>query len=288
MTSRDLFKASLVGILAVAISAIPFESLLAPVLGIPLDEVGEGLPTPYLVPLFLIYVAIALVLARMKENLYVGRRAAFVIVFAFHYFIVAFLPELEGRIYLPAFQFLPALISASILALAVVGLIFYLWKQEDHPEADFGQQLSAYFASRTVIGWIWRFFLVWLMFYVLTMAFGIVAYPFNKPYLDDALNALGMVVPSTGTLFAITQFRSLIYLFVTLPFVIFWRSSRRDLFLLLTASYVIQYPLLGDGVGAFYWPAMYRAIDFIVLALQLTAVSWLYVTLLWKGEKSEA
>jgi hypothetical protein len=126
-----------------------------------------------------------------------------------------------------------------------------------------------------------------MMFYVLTMAFGIVAYPFNKSYLDDALNTLGMVVPSVGTLFAITQFRSLIYLLVTLPFIVFWRSSRRELLLLLTASYVIQYPLLGDGVGAFYWPVMYRLIDFIVLALQLTAMSWLYVKLLGHGETSE-
>lgn len=288
MTSKDLFKAGLVGLLAVAMTAIPFERLLAPVLGTPLGDVGERLPTPYLVPLFLIYVAMALVLATMKHKLYVGRRAALLIIFTFHYFIVAFLPELEGRIYLPGFPFLPTLFHASVLAVAVVALIFTLWRQEDLPDADVGQQLRAYLASRTAMSWTWRILLVWLLFYVLTMALGLVAYPFNKVYLEDAPNTLGMVVPSMGALFAITQFRSLIYLLVTLPFIIFWRSSRRELFLLLSASYIIQYPLLGDGVGAFYWPAMYRLIDFIVLALQLTAMSWLYVTLLWKGARSEA
>ena len=117
------------------------------------------------------------------------------------------------------------------------------------------------------------------------MIFSIVALPFNQPYLDDAMNTLGMVIPSMGTLFAITQFRSLIYILVTLPFIIFWKASKKDLFLYLALINVIQYPLLGDGVGAYSWPVMYRLIDGIVLTLQVTIMSWLYVTLLWKGKR---
>jgi hypothetical protein len=70
-----------------------------------------------------------------------------------------------------------------------------------------------------------------------------------------------------------------------LPFIVFWKSNKKDLFLYLVLINIIQYPLLGDGVGAFTWPVMYRVIDIIVLALQLTSMSWLYVTLLSKGEK---
>jgi len=284
-TKSNIFKASLVGILVVVITIIPLDQFIARPFGIPVEELGERLPTLYLIPLFLIYTAIAFVLARMKKNLSVSKRGAVFIVFAFHYFIVAFMPVLEGKIYLPAFQFLPTLMSASIVALAVVSLIFYLWKQEDNPEAEVGQQIKSYFSSRSVMSWIWRFFLVWLLFYILTMVFSIVAYPFNKQYLDDAMKTLGMVIPSMGTLFAITQFRSLIYILVTLPFLVFWKSSKKELFMYLALVNVIQYPLLGDGVGAFSWPVMYRVIDFIVLALQLTIMSRLYVTLLSKGEK---
>ena len=95
-----------------------------------------------------------------------------------------------------------------------------------------------------------------------------------------------MVVPSMGTLFAITQFRSLVYILVTLPFVIFWKASKRDLFLYLALINVIQYPLLGDGL-AYWWPVMYRLTDGIVIALQVIIMSWLYVTMLWKGETDE-
>ena len=278
-TISDILKASLVGILAVVYAVIPLEQLIAQ-----LEEFRGGMPTLYLFGWFLIYTAMAFVLAKMKKKLNVSKRGAFSIIFAFHYFIVSFLPELEGKIYLPDFSFVPTLISGFILALAVISLIFYLWKQEDNPEAKAGQQIKSHFSSRSVMSWIWRFFLVWLLFFVLTMIIGLVAYPFTKPYLDDAMNTLGMVVPSMGTLFAITQFRSLVYILVTLPFVIFWKASKRDLFLYLALINVIQYPLLGDGL-AYWWPVMYRLTDGIVIALQVIIMSWLYVAMLWKGKK---
>jgi hypothetical protein len=283
----DIFKASLVGILAVVITGVPFEQFIAQVVGRSYEEFRGGMPTLYLFPLFLIYAAIALVFAKMKENLYISKRGAFLIIFAFHYVIVSFLPDLEGKLYLPDYTLFSIMISGFILALAVVSLIFYLWKQEDHPEAKTGQQVRSYFSSRSILSWIWRFFLVWILFYVVTMIIGIVAMPFNGHYLDDPLNTLGMVVPSMGALFAITQFRSLVYILVTLPFIIFWNASKRNLLLYLALILIIQYPLLGDGL-AYFWPGMYRLTDGIVLALQVCIMSWLYVTLLWKGQKEEA
>jgi hypothetical protein len=285
-TLRDIFKASLVGILAVVLTIFPFEQFIAQFVGISYDEFRGGMPTLYLFPLFLIYAAIALVFAKMKKKLYVSKRGAFIIIFAFHYFILSFLPNLEGKIYLPDFPFYPAMISGFILALAVVSLIFYLWKQEDNPEAKTSQQIKTYFSSRSVLSWGWRFFLVWISFYIVTMIIGIVALPFTGPYLDDPMNTLGMAVPSMGTIFAITQFRSLVYILVILPFIIFWKSSKRSLILYLALILIIQYPLLGDGL-AYFWPVMYRLTDGIVLALQVTIMSWLYVTLLWKGKKVE-
>ena len=284
-TISDIFKAILVGILAVAITAIPFEQFIAQFVGISYEVFRGGLPTLYLFPLFLIYAAIALVFAKMKKNLYISKRGAFLIIFAFHYFIVSFLPDLEGIIYLPDFTFFSAMTSGFILALAVVSLIFYLWKQEDHPEVKTGQQVRSYFSSRSILSWAWRFFLVWILFYVVTMIIGIVAMPFNGEYLDDPLNTLGMVVPSMGALFAITQFRSLVFILVTLPFIIFWNSSKRNLFGYLALILIIQYPLLGDGL-AYFWPGKYRLTDGIVLAFHVSIMSWLYVTLLWKDNVS--
>lgn len=283
-TVKNLLKASLVGILAVVITAIPFEQFVAQLAGLSYDEFRGGMPTVYLLPLFLIYAAIGLVLARMKQNLNIGRRGAFLIIFAFHYIIVSFLGNIEGLIYLPDFTFLSAMTSGFILAGAVVGLIFYLWKQDENPDAKPIEQIKSHFSSRSVLSWVWRFLLIWISFYIVTMIIGIVAMPFNGSYYDDSMNTLGMVLPSASTLFAITQFRSLMYILVILPFIIFWNSSKRASFLYVALILIIQYPLLGDGL-AYFWPAMYRLVDGIVLALHVTIMSWLYVTLLWKGQQ---
>ena len=285
-TVKNLSNASLVGIMAVVITIIPFEQIVAQFAGLSYEEFRGGMPMLYLLPLFLIYAAIGFVLPRMKQNLNIGRRGAFFIIFAFHYIIVSILPDIEGLIYLPDFTLLSTMTSGLILAGAVVGLISYLWKQDENPDAKPGEQIKSYFSSRSVLSWVWRFFLVWILFYLGTMIIGIVAMPFNGSYLDDPMNPLGMVVPSMGTLFAITQFRSLIYILVILPFIIFWNSSKRALFLYLALIMIIQYPLLGDGL-AYFWPAMYRLVDGIVLALQVTVMSWLYVTLLGRGKRDE-
>lgn len=81
--------------------------------------------------------------------------------------------------------------------------------------------------------------------------------------------------------------RSLIYILVTLPFIIFWKSGKKDLFLYLALINVIQYPLLTDGL-TYFWPVMYRVADGVVLALQIAIMSWLYVTMLWMGTPTQS
>lgn len=278
----NIIRASLVGVLAVLITYLPFEQVFAQLVGASITEFRGGMPTLYIFPLFVIYTAIGYIFFKMKANLNASKRGAFIIIFAFHYFIVSFLPTLEGKIYLPDFPFIPTLIREFILALTVVALIFYLFPQVDNPDVKANQLVKEYFSSRSVLSWIWRYFLVWILFFILTMTIGIVAMPFTDPFLSDSINMLGMVTPSMSTLFAITQFRSLIYILVIMPFIIFWKASKKSLFLYLALILIVQYPLLGDGL-AYFWPAMYRFVDGIVLALQVTMMSWLYVTLLWKG-----
>ena len=57
----DIFKSSLVGILAVLLTVIPFEQFIAQFVGLSYEVFRGGMPTLYLFPLFLIYAAIALI-----------------------------------------------------------------------------------------------------------------------------------------------------------------------------------------------------------------------------------
>jgi len=126
-----------------------------------------------------------------------------------------------------------------------------------------------------IFSWIWRFALVLLLFYVIIMILGAITYPLTGPYLENGL----FRVPSMLELFVITLFRSFVYLLVTLPLIVFWKADKRSLFWYLALIHILIYPVLGDGF-AYFWPAMYRLIDGLVLSTHVALMSWLYVVLL--------
>ncbi len=268
---KDIFKSSLVGLLAVIITIIPFERIF----GVTSEFFGT-MPAIYLLPIFLIYTSAAFVYSKIKNNLKVSKKGAFFIIFSFNFIISAFLPLIEGEIYLENFPFLPALLTEFILSLAIVSLIFYLWKQDDNSEAG---QVKSYFASRSVISWIWRVIVIMLLFYILTMIIGIIAMPITGHFLEQGI----MKVPSLLTLFLITISRSFVYILVTIPLIIFWKSSKKELFLYLALIASLIYPILGDTLAPF-WPALYRLVDGTLLSLHTIVMSWLYVKILWKGD----
>ncbi len=268
---KDILKSSLVGLMAVIISVI------TPSIPSITNLFGE-MPKIYLILIFFIYTSIAFVYSRIKKNLKVSKQGAFFIIFSFHFIISVFLVNIEGNFYLENYPFLPILLQGFILSLAVVLLIFYLWKQDDNSKSG---QVKSYFASRSIISWIWRVIVVILLFFILTVIVGMISMSITGGALVEDL----MKVPSFLELFLITTFRSFFFLLVTVPIIIFWKSSKKELFLSLAFITSLIYPILGDGL-AYMWPAFYRLIDGTILTLHTIVMSWLYVKMLGKGEKT--
>ena len=267
---KDIFKSSLVGLLAVIITVI------APSIPSFTSLFGD-MPNIYLIPIFLIYSIAALIYSKIKKNLQTGRKGAFLIILSFNFIISTLLPSIEGEIYLETFPFIQILLTEFVLSLAIVSLIFYLWKQDDNSKAG---QVKSYFTSRSIFSWIWRVIVIMLVFYILTMILGIITMPFTGHFLEEGI----MKVPSMLTLFLITIFRSFVYILVTLPLIIFWKSSKKELFLYLALIASLIYPILGDGI-AYFWPAMYRLVDGIILTIHTIIMSWLYVKMLGKNKE---
>ncbi len=267
---KDILKSSLVGLLAVIIT------IITPSIPSITNLFGD-MPKTYLLPIFLIYTLAAFVYSKIKKSLQVGRSGAFLIILSFNFIISSLLPSIEGEIYLETFPLIPILLTEFVLSLAIVSLIFYLWKQDDNSKAG---QVKSYFTSRSIFSWIWRVIVIMLVFYILTMILGIITMPITGHFLEEGL----LKVPSMLTIFIITIFRSFVYILVTLPFIIFWKSSKKELFLYLALIASIIYPILGDGL-AYFWPALYRFVDGIVLTLHTIFMSWLYVKILRKMEK---
>ena len=260
---KDIFKSGLVGLLAVVVTILPFTT-------------GD-LPQIYLLPVFVIYSLIGFVYSRIKKNLTVSKRGAFLLIFLFDFVISSFLPNIEGEFYLQNFAFLPNLLQGLILSLGIVSLIFLLWKQEDNSKSG---QIKSYFASRSLLSWIWRTIAIMLIFFILTIIVGIISMTITGGALVEEL----MKVPSFLDLFLITIFRSFFFLLVTVPIIIFWKSNKKELFLYIALITSLIYPILGDGL-AYMWPVFYRLIDGTALILHTIIMSLLYVKMLSKYKK---
>jgi len=271
---NNIFKASLVGLLVVIVNLIPLEKIL----GITLGDLGV-MPTIYFIPMFFVYSLIALVFSKMKNNLNLEKKGAFVVIFSFLFVINVLLTSVEGNFYLSNFPFTFTLIYGFILALLITLSIFYLWKQDDNP-VNVKEQIRLYFSSRSIFSWIWKSIVVLFLFYVFIMILGAITFPLTGHYLENGL----FKMPTMLEFFTITMLRSVFYLLVTLPFIIFWKSSKKSLFLYLSLINILIYPVLGDGF-AYFWPAMYRLIDGIVLATHAILMSWLYITILKKDTR---
>ena len=100
--------------------------------------------------------------------------------------------------------------------------------------------------------------------------------PITGHFLEEGI----MRVPSMLTLFLITIIRSFVYISVTIPIIIFWKSSKKELFLYLALIASLIYPILGDGL-AYFWPVMYRLVAGFILTLHTIIMSWFYVWRYW-------
>jgi len=274
--SNNIFKASLVGLLAVIVHLIPLEKIVRITLG----DLGI-MPKIYLIPMFFVYSLIALVFSNIKNNLNFGGKGAFVAIFSFLFVINVLLTNIEGNFYLSNYPFIFNLVYGFVLTLLITISIFYLWKQDDKA-VNVKEQIRSYFSSRSIFSWFWRVVVVLFLFYVFIMILGVITYPLTGHYLENGL----FKIPTMLEFFTITMLRSVFYLLVTLPFIIFWKSSKKSLFLYLSLINILIYPVLGDGF-AYFWPAMYRLVDGIVLAAHAILMSWLYTTILKRRTKRD-
>ena len=273
MGKRDVAKASLIGLLIVVINLIPLKE----VFGItPTIREAGVMPRIYLIPMFFVYGFIALAFSNIKNNLDIGKKGAFITVFAFFFTVDVLLTNLEGNLFIENYPLVFNLIYGFLKTMLITIGILYFWKQEDAVN-DAKEQIINHFKSRSMSSWTWRLATVLILSFMIYIILGAIAYPLTGPYMERLIE-----VPSMLANFTVTMLRGFAYFLVTLPIIIFWKESSKNLFLNLALINILLYPVLGY-VFAYFFPAMFRLIDGVVLTLHVTAMSWLQTRLLRRG-----
>lgn len=169
-----------------------------------------------------------------------------------------------GASTLLAFQSLPYVLFA--LALAI-------WIRRDREAAPFWARLAKFFSQRSPVSWSWRIPAAVIGFPVIYFFFGLCVSPIVVPYYRTA--GLGLVIPSFATMFSTAIGRSALYLVATLPVLILWNGTRRQLVFGLGLAFTVMVgwaPLL----QASFMPPTLR----ITHSLEICADSFVYAFLL--------
>jgi len=169
-----------------------------------------------------------------------------------------------GAFTLAAFQALPCILFALAAA---------LWIRRDREPVSFSAQLQNFFSRRSPASWAWRIPAAVLGFPVIYFAFGMCVAPIVVPYYRAS--GLGLMIPSFATMLSTATGRSALYLVATLPVLILWSGTRRQLVFGLGLAFTVMvgwFPLL----QASFLPLTLR----IAHGLEICADSFVYAILL--------
>jgi hypothetical protein len=172
--------------------------------------------------------------------------------------------------------FLPSLLAAMVFTV--------LHKTDDH-SVSFAKRLRTFLGHRTIAQWTSKIITVILAFPVVYFLFGIIVSPFVTEYYETEIS--GLALPLPGLIFLVQLLRSLIFLLITIPIVLYWNSSKRSLiFSLALAHFVMVFAY--DIVLAIEMPVELVIIHGIEILGDSLVYSWIFVRLIVPGKYFES
>lgn len=143
--------------------------------------------------------------------------------------------------------------------------------------------LRRYLAGRKPSEWAWRFGAAWLAYPLVYFAFGLLVQPYIREYYVSG--QFELAIPTWGQLIPLQLVRSLSFLAVSLPVIVWWRGSRRGLWLALGVS-VFALTAFMAVLTAYWFPWQLR----LAHGLELLADGLVYagaLVLLFGREQAE-
>jgi hypothetical protein len=131
-------------------------------------------------------------------------------------------------------------------------------------------------AGQPVSKWWWRVIVAWLAFPAIYLFFGMLAAPFVVPVYQA--KDFGLILPGMGTIIPVALGRSALYLAVTIPLLMSWSRSRRDLFWTLAIAFFAMMGLIGLLTATFFPPVL-RITHSVEILGDALVYAWLLVAL---------
>jgi len=133
--------------------------------------------------------------------------------------------------------------------------------------------LRNYFADRKTLDWVWRIAAAMLAYPLVYFAFGLIVQPFIQDFYTAG--QFELTIPTWGQLIPLQLVRSLLFLIVSLPVIVWWWGSRRALWLALGFSIFVLTAFMAV-ITAYWFPWQLRLFH----GLELLADALVYIGML--------
>lgn len=286
-----LLKLPLCGIgyfIGMTMSGIVISGIVLPKLGLWPPELPAGMDANTIALWFLLgSMILAFVLSFISRNLRVNWLVRWIIlaeltwVFgavgmvleSFFFMTTGAVSSLINALYTVLNFLLPNLILSFLVAI--------LFKPAQPIELWFNP-LKNHIKRQKPLGWFWQGITALLAYPLTYFAFGLLVQPFIQEFY--ATNQFELTVPTGGQMIPLQMVRSLIFLTVSLPVIIWWHGSRQRLWLVLGFSIFVLTAFMAV-ITAYWFPWEMRLFH----GLELLADGFIYagvMVLLFKPKQS--
>lgn len=174
-----------------------------------------------------------------------------------------------------------------ILVLFLPALVFAILISTIHgnkgDKRPFKIALDDFLSGRPAGNLAARLMLAIVSFPVVYFVFGVLASPFVAEYYEELVS--GLALPEPATIVGVQFLRSILFLFFTIPVMIYWKSGRASLVLSLGMAHFVMV-FAYDIVLAIEMPTKLILIHGVEILLDSFVYSWLVVKLLYNKPQS--
>jgi len=213
----------LIGGLAFFLGSI-LGSLVAAGLGIPAPLIpGDIDPARIAQSLPLVGLWMAAILAIFSRQSNVSFFPRWIILGLFSWTTYGFNNYLEARLFSPEVATSYVLVNSLIACFLCSAAVAWLFKSTQ-PVEKLETKMRAFFRTRPVGSWVWRFIGSLAAFPVAYFVFGFLVSPYVASYYEQQY--AGLALPTLGTMLWLSSIRSLLFLLCILPVLVIWKDRR--------------------------------------------------------------
>ncbi len=205
--------------------------MVAQAVGLPIPAMASRMdPTQALLTTFLAGVIIGLTLGPLSTRLLIPAAQRAGLLFVVIFMLNSLISVIEALFFttVPAAEYLYTLVTSAIGHAGLAVLLALLFRPAS-VEWGLLTALRGTFGQRQWTSWAWRFGLAGVLYVPTYFFFGMLIYPFVRPYYEDPNLGLSLAVPGFEVILPLEVGRGLLFVLTVFPLIAVLRRSRRSL-----------------------------------------------------------